>query len=233
MTRTIVICDTDGVLTDGTVYVDSFGQESLRLPDVTALVEDVERLSEALAEARKRRDDAEAMHAAASEGMTFRPMRRLTEKELVLFRSKVAAPNANGCTEWNAARQSLGYGAFGVGRQVFAAHRVAWFIATGEEPGERVICHRCDNPPCVNPAHLFAGSMRENSRDMVSKGRHKVPAPRLGVAHHAAKLTVEQVVDLRAQYAAGGLNVRAAARSIGVSPRTLFQALAGRTWGHV
>ena len=79
----------------------------------------------------------------------------------------------DGCWLWRAATGANGrYGRFGIGSKVLLAHRVAWTLAHGELPDAARVLHRCDNPLCVNPAHLFLGTQGDNLRDMTSKGRH-------------------------------------------------------------
>lgn len=80
---------------------------------------------------------------------------------------------SRGCWEWNHGRTSYGYG-LGVlnGRRVMA-HRMIWYLKDGVYPSPNdFICHRCDNPPCCNPDHLFIGTQTDNMRDCVDKGRH-------------------------------------------------------------
>lgn len=80
-------------------------------------------------------------------------------------------PQPNGCWEWQGVRRATGYGQFTFRHQTMAlAHRVAWFFTHGVVPRGSVL-HRCDNPPCVNPEHLFEGSRADNMHDMWSKGR--------------------------------------------------------------
>jgi hypothetical protein len=94
------------------------------------------------------------------------------EKVVELFWAKVA--RGADCWEWGGARNTSGYGwfRFGPDRTPTGAHRVAYELSNGPIPDGLAVLHRCDNPPCVNPAHLFLGTNQDNVTDKVNKGRH-------------------------------------------------------------
>ena len=103
-----------------------------------------------------------------------------------------------GCWVWNRARNVHGYGAIGIDNKVKRAHRVAWQAYVGDIPDGMAVLHRCDNPPCINPDHLYLGTKADNSLDMVRKGRSAA-----GERHSQARLSEAQVSEIRALHAAG------------------------------
>ena len=121
------------------------------------------------------------------------------------------------------------------GRQQ-AAHRVAWILAmevTGHEstiPEGMVICHKCDNPPCVRPDHLFLGTPADNAADRDRKGRHHSLK---GEANPLAKLTDNDVRAIRQEYAKKKTSQFVLADRYGVNQAAISAVLCGRTWTHV
>lgn len=81
------------------------------------------------------------------------------------------------CWEWTAAKIPDGYGVFGVDGISRCAHRISWEFFHGQIPHSLYVLHRCDNPPCVNPSHLFIGSQKDNVSDCTSKGRRGIHRP--------------------------------------------------------
>jgi hypothetical protein len=102
--------------------------------------------------------------------------RRILTTEERLARHLEQQPN--GCIVWTGASDRSGYGIITVApdfsppRRTWLAHRVSWTLSNGPIPDGLVVCHRCDNPPCCNPEHLFVGTHKQNSEDMVAKGRN-------------------------------------------------------------
>ncbi len=97
----------------------------------------------------------------------------LTQKYIDSFWAKVTKHEV-GCWDWNASKNKQGYGRMGIGAgQCINAHRVSWVIHNGDIPDGLFVCHKCDNPSCINPKHLFLGTRQDNTNDMMLKKRSK------------------------------------------------------------
>lgn len=130
---------------------------------------------------------------------------------------------ADGCWLWRGGTSNRGYGAAFVRGRLVGAHRAAWELTYGPIPDGQWVLHRCDNPPCVNPDHLFLGTHEENMHDMASKGR------RIGAGR---KLTPERVIEARALLEQGVSQSNVAAR-FGVSRSAIAQMVRGNSWRSV
>lgn len=138
------------------------------------------------------------------------------------FWSKVDKGKENECWLWKGCA-SAGYGKFSVrGRQVYA-HRVAFTLANKGIQKGHVICHRCDNPLCVNPRHLFSGTQKMNVEDAVQKRRHVH-----GQRASSAKLKNEDIPKIRERLKSEAHDVIAA--DYGVSRAAISMISSGKTW---
>jgi hypothetical protein len=124
------------------------------------------------------------------------------------------------CWVWTAYKNRKGYGVMSVDNRLRPATHIAWFLHTGDWPS-KLMLHSCDNPSCVNPAHLREGSAAENSADMVARGRTNAPS---GERSGHAKLTWEAVDDIRTTPRTYGYRKRLAEK-YGVSPSTISGVL--------
>jgi hypothetical protein len=126
------------------------------------------------------------------------------------------------CIEWPRHIGTHGYGVLNYEGKKQTAHRVAYQLAVGPIPEGLHILHRCDNRPCINPRHLFAGTNRENIADMDAKGRRR----------YRTKLTAQAVASIRLE-AAMGVSRSVLAYRHGVSRQSVNDVVWRRTWRHV
>ncbi|TXH09359.1 MAG: hypothetical protein E6R04_08385 [Spirochaetes bacterium] len=147
------------------------------------------------------------------------------------FWAKVKMGGPEECWEWQAGRQSgrWPYGVFHPTKgSTVRAHRLSLEWSLGRKiPRGVFACHTCDNPPCVNPRHLFEGTSGDNARDAKQKGRNK-----RGASDPAAKLTDRTVISIRERAAAGERN-KYLATEYGISESNVSQITSGQRWSHV
>ncbi|MBY6385470.1 helix-turn-helix domain-containing protein [Rhodococcus qingshengii] len=136
------------------------------------------------------------------------------------------------CWEWTAARMKTGYGRFGIGStNVWQAHRFSALLAWGQLSPGALVLHRCDNPACVRPEHLYEGNNFDNNADMVTRNRFNLPLLR-GTKNNQAKLTEDQIREMRKRFN-GGTSRTQLGREFGVSRQTASGIIAGKGWGWV
>lgn len=143
------------------------------------------------------------------------------------FWSRVDKRGPDDCWEWQGPKSRGGYGFDRDARHFdeHLMHRVAYIYANGQIPNGLHICHHCDNRICCNPNHLFAGTNQDNIADKVAKSRQ----PR-GKAHGIAKLTEEQVIEIRKRYAQGGIYMRELGEQYGVKYATISAIIRRENW---
>lgn len=143
---------------------------------------------------------------------------------------RLLSQQTDDCIEWPYSSDAAGYGAIHLNRKRESVHRVAYLMNFGAIPDGLHVCHSCDNPPCFNPRHLFAGTGEENQADMKSKNRST-----FGIRNKMAKLDDDKVRKIRSLYQKGirGFGKESLARQFGVSPGAILKIIRGTTWERV
>jgi hypothetical protein len=139
----------------------------------------------------------------------------------------VHKPELGPCWVWTGYKDDVGYGRFRCDGQAKLSHRVAWLLTYGVWPAKNAL-HKCDNPPCVNPSHLFEGNQKTNMQDCAAKGRmdHK------GEKHNLAKLNDKNVIIIRDSFLKG-TSRKDLALQFGVSRSTIQRVVNREYWPHV
>ena len=143
------------------------------------------------------------------------------------------------CWLWTGGANNKGYGVISKGGHVsrkMLTHRLSYELAYGPIPAGMAVCHRCDTPLCLRPAHLFLASQAENIADMWQKGRQAgqfTADDARGERNRTARLTTAQVVEIRRRHAQGGITLVALAAEYGVTPNNVGSIVARNTWKHV
>ena len=144
------------------------------------------------------------------------------------FLAKVCV-RADGCWIWTGSKHVRGrYGTVGLMGKTWMAHRASWMLFRGEDPGTLCICHKCDVGMCVNPDHLFLGTVTDNCRDMERKGRARHP---VGERHGRARLTWRAAADILALHKQG-VPIRELSRRFGVARPSIDRIVHGVGWVH-
>ncbi|HDL8239116.1 TPA: HNH endonuclease [Yersinia enterocolitica] len=146
----------------------------------------------------------------------------ITPEQARFFWSKVDVLSVKDCWVWKGAKKPKGYGNLRVGSRYLLAHRVAWELSNFPIPDGYLICHACDNPSCCNPSHLLLGNARANFTDMITKNRQEFAKNKaIGMRNVNAKLSWDQVCQIRDMHGNGGETVKSIAIKHNVTPENI------------
>jgi len=152
-----------------------------------------------------------------------------TDGERFWEKVDVVGKRKNECWEWSGSKNKKGYGMFRYDGKNISTHRCSWILHYGEIPNDLFVLHKCDNPSCVNPNHLFLGTNEDNMKDMAQKGR---AGTKFGTSHSNSKLCEEDIVEIFRLKNDGFLGVEIA-RIYNVTSANISYILKGKGWKHV
>lgn len=138
----------------------------------------------------------------------------------------------NSCWVWLKCKDKNGYGVFYDGKKNIKAHRYSYELYVNKIRKGLCCLHKCDNPSCVNPEHLFLGTMQDNMADKMSKGRHKTNATK-GSKNPFAKLTEKQVLEIRQKFSTGKYTKEGLGIEYKVSSTTIRNIIIKKKWKHI
>lgn len=144
------------------------------------------------------------------------------------FWSKV--DKSGDCWEWIACKTKAGYGQYSVNGSREYTHRLSWEYKYGPITSGIFVCHKCDNPACINPEHLFLGTQKDNMGDCHAKGRGSKPPIHYGESHPMSKLTEEEVIRIRSFSHLGPPGV---GKLFGISRQLAGAVLKRQIWKHI
>jgi hypothetical protein len=181
---------------------------------------------------------------------------KFTEEEVLRFLTKIRKGAEGECWKWNGSKSKYGYGRFSFRLEMILAHRISYFLFKGKI-GKSLVLHKCDNPECTNPDHLFLGTHDDNMKDSKNKGRNakgarhglylnpeaRARGERLsariregcqrGETHCNSKLTESQVIEMRRIHFEEGVSFRKLASLFKVHAMTAHAIVTRKRWSHV
>lgn len=142
---------------------------------------------------------------------------------------RVDVDDETGCWIWTGRIEGWGYGAIDARGRTYGAHRLSYETFVGPIPEGMIVCHACDRPPCINPAHLWLGTHADNASDRDNKGRQIAPR---GEDHGNAVLTEPDIAAIRSAHA-GGESMTSLAKRYSVTRQNIGFIVRRATWRHV
>jgi len=146
------------------------------------------------------------------------------------FWDKIDVRENDICWNWKLSKNAGGYGRVRYKNSMTVSNRIAYAIMYGDIPEGLCVLHKCDNPACCNPKHLFVGTQKENVLDMERKGRSNHPR---GSDLNSSILTENDVLKIRDLYSKGEFTHLEIAKTFNVSDSTVHNIVTGKTWNHI
>lgn len=134
------------------------------------------------------------------------------------------------CWLWNASCSTSGHGNFSYSNKTIGSHRFSYILYTGPIPEGMQVLHKCDNPACVNPKHLFLGTQLDNVKDMINKGRIN---DRTGEKHNMAKATENEVLEIRRLYVPRKVTMTELGKKFSLSKTNICDIINRRIWTNI
>lgn len=154
----------------------------------------------------------------------------LTERDIARFRAKITATPQGECWPWGSYKDTCGYGKFKIGQKQHMAHRISYLIAIGPIPKwATVLRHSCDNPGCVNPAHLQPGTQKDNAADRKARGRE---GKHQGELNGRSIVHASDIEEIRRSVSAGTRQT-AIAKEYGITKQAVWRIVHNVTWSHL
>lgn len=161
----------------------------------------------------------------------YRPLPKLSSTQASKFWSHVTVANKKDCWPWLRAKLDSGYGVVGFNYKTYLAHRIAYSLQNNVGvPYKKVVAHKCDNPTCCNPHHLFLTDQSGNLADMRSKNRGNQP---IGSRIWSCRLTPKQVVAMRAEHVPWVISYAVLAKRYGVPRGTIQAVIERKSWKYL
>ncbi len=171
-----------------------------------------------------------------------KPIPYATDRSIRLFfrHVRISPCHDDGCWLWVGKTNGCGYGQYVIDKKPYPAHRYSWAIVNGDPDRNLLVCHRCDNPSCVNPGHMFLGTDADNLRDAKNKGRmrgnpnlyRKRLACQVGMLNHNNRLTEGQVMEIRELYRLGNGRTDLA-KQFSISSAQIIRIVRRVQWKHL
>lgn len=146
------------------------------------------------------------------------------------FWEKVDKKEEDECWEWKACKDTCGYGIIWYNKKNTKTHRFSWILHYGKIPKGTEVCHHCDNPPCVNPKHLWMGTHRSNMLDMRAKNRGSITKGEKNGSH---KLTENDVINIRNKYKMKKYTITKLSKQYEMCWNTIYYIVNRKLWKHI